>query len=122
MGAATDAFFDELADRKHEPLLHGVQGTLRFDLTGADGPTHRSVRIDDGDVIVSHRRSKADCVIGADADLFERLILGKVNAVAAALRDEVDVEGDVALVLAFQRLFPGPPGSREPAVEAGGRS
>jgi hypothetical protein len=31
---ATEGFFDALAKRGHEPLLHSASGTVRFDLVG----------------------------------------------------------------------------------------
>jgi putative sterol carrier protein len=37
------------------------------------------------------------------------MVEGKVNAMAAVLRGEVSLEGDLGLVISFQRLFPGPP-------------
>jgi hypothetical protein len=39
-------------------------------------------------------------------------VTGRMNAMAATLRGVLDPEGDLGLVLLFQRLFPGPPGSR----------
>ncbi len=108
MRTTTQGFFAGLAARGHEPLLRGVSGTLRFDLSRRDGVEHWFVKVDEGVVSVSHRRSKADCVVGADEALFDRMVSGEVNAVAAALRGDVTVEGQPGLVLAFQRLFPGP--------------
>jgi putative sterol carrier protein len=51
--------------------------------------------------------------------LFEAIARGDANAFAAALRGEIEIEGDAALLLAFQRLFPGP---REPAAAGAPRS
>jgi putative sterol carrier protein len=109
MTEATRGFFRDLAARKHEPLLGSVAGTLRFDLGTQGGVEHWFVRVARGDVTVSRRRSRADCVLGMDEALFDRMVTGEVNAVAAALRGRVAIEGEPALVLAFQRLFPGPP-------------
>jgi hypothetical protein len=55
------------------------------------------------------------------APLFERVARGEANALAAALRGEIDVEGEPGLLMAFERLFPGPggvtqsPPGRDPA-------
>jgi putative sterol carrier protein len=108
LGDATEEFFKILAARGHEPLLHGVTGTMRIDLSGPGGGRHWHVAIDRGDVSISHRRAKADTELRADEGLFDRMVSGEVNGFAAALRGEVVVEGEPALALAFQRLFPGP--------------
>ena len=58
-----------------------------------------------------HRRvaqeRRADAVVSADKALFDGSRRGETNAMAAMLREEVDVEGDVRLLVAFQRLLPG---------------
>jgi hypothetical protein len=113
MADVTAGFFEGLAARGHEPLLHSVTGTVRFDLAGRDGVEHWHVRVTRGEVAVSHRRSTAACVVSADRRLFERMVTGEVNALAAALRGDMVIEGQPALALAFQRLFPGPPSSAE---------
>ena len=61
---------------------------------------------------ISRRNVRADCVVSADKALFDDIVTGKTHAVAAALRDELNLEGDVRLVVALQRLFPGPARSR----------
>jgi putative sterol carrier protein len=91
-------------------LLSGrVVGTDKIDHFIREGLEHWFVRVTRGDVAVSHRRAKADCVVTMDGSLFERIVTGEANAVAAVLRGEVAVEGQPGIVLAFQRLFPGPP-------------
>lgn len=104
----TREFFDGLAARRSEPLLHGVTGTIRFDLTSDEADEHWLVRVREGDVKVSRRKAKADCVAAAERGLFDRLVTGEVNAVAAVLRGELRIDGQAALLLAFQRLLPGP--------------
>lgn len=108
---ATREFFERLAARRSEPLLQAVTGTIRFDLTADEGVEHWLVHIQEGEVKVSRRKVKADCVVTGDRDLFDRLVTGEVNAVAAVLRNELRIEGQAALLLAFQRLLPGPPDS-----------
>ena len=55
----------------------------------------------------------------ADKELFDRLASGTANAMAAALRGVVDAEGDLQLIVQFQRLFPGPPPGGDDRDEAG---
>jgi putative sterol carrier protein len=122
MTAATTQFFDELARRGHEPVLGRVSGTLRVDLEHGTGIDHWLVAIDRGDLGVSRKNVKADCVLRTDADLFDDIAAGRVNAIAAVLRGAVILQGDLELAVLFQRLFPGPPGSRDPRrVAEGGR-
>jgi putative sterol carrier protein len=110
MTDATTEFFEALAARGHEPALARVTGTLRFDLRDGGARAERwLITISKGDVAVSHRNAKADCVIRVDRTLFDRIAGGETNAMAAFLRGAIDVEGDRGLLLAFQRAFPGPP-------------
>lgn len=113
MAETTRAFFEELAARGHEPLLEGVTGTLRVDLSKRDGADRWFVRVTKGDVAVSRGKTAAESVVTAKEALFDRIVRGEANAVASFLRGEVQVEGDPSLILALQRLFPGPPPTHE---------
>jgi putative sterol carrier protein len=109
---ATAAFFESLATRGHEPLLARTSGTLRFELRNGRRTEVWYVAIKKGDIAVSHENTEADTVIRADKALFDGLATGRVNAMAATLRGVLKAEGNLGLVMSFQRLFPGPPGSR----------
>jgi putative sterol carrier protein len=62
---------------------------------------------------VSHQDAEADAVVWTAKALFGGMIAGTVNAMAATLRGALVPQGNLALVVSFQRLFPGPAGSRE---------
>ena len=111
MTAVGADFFDQLARRGHEPLLQRASGTLRFDLEHGAETDHWLVAIDRGDLAVSRKKVRADCVVRTDRDLFESIAGGRVNVVAAYLRGVVAIEGDLELAVLFQRVFPGPPRS-----------
>jgi len=115
----TAAFFEALGTLGHQPLLEKATGTIRFDLAEGKKIERWLVTINKGDVAVSHRNAKADCVIRCDKALFHRLASGEVNAMAALLRGSMGVEGDVGLVVLLQRLLPGPPSSRDGRHTAG---
>ena len=112
MADATAEFFDALVARGHEPLLEKATGTVRFDLKQGKKTDRWLVAIVKGDLAVSHQNLRADCVASADKALFDDIVSGKKNALAAMLRGAMNIEGDTQPLVLFQRLFPGPPRSR----------
>lgn len=110
----TADFFADLERREREPLLRAATGTLRFDLADGESVEHWSVAIDKGAMSVSQTAAKADCVVSADRSTFDRIAGGEANAMVALVRGLVGVEGEIQLLLLFQRLFPGPPAAGEP--------
>jgi predicted lipid carrier protein YhbT len=100
--ARIQASFEELAARRTEPLLHRVTGTWEFDVEGAG---RWWVTVTRGSITVSVEPRQADCVATCDEETFTRIIDGKQNLVAAALRGAVKVTGDIALGVSFQRLL-----------------
>ena len=105
MADATAEFFEQLAEREHEPLLEKVTGTLRFDLKDNGRTARWRVAIKKGDVAVSRANEAADCVFRSDRSTFEKIVAGKANPFASMLRGTVDVEGDTELAVLFQRIF-----------------
>jgi putative sterol carrier protein len=105
-------FFEELGRRGHEPLLAKVTGRVRFDLVDGGRTDRWLVAVDKGDITVRHEGGQADCAIRAERALFERLCRGEENAMAAVLRGALVCTGDVELLYAIQRIFPGPPRER----------
>jgi putative sterol carrier protein len=119
---ATADFFDGLGRRGHEPLLEKTTGTVRVDLVNGKQTERWLIAVDKGDVTVSHKNVGADCTIRVKRALFEGMAGGTVNATAAVLRGELAIEGNWELMVLFQRLFPGPPGSRkQPSADGNGR-
>jgi predicted lipid carrier protein YhbT len=104
----TAEFFDAVGRRGHEPLLEHANGTLRVDLRDGRRTERWFVTVQKGDLTVSRRNTRADCIVSAERALFDRIVSGEANAFAALLREEMHVEGDVKLLVAFQRLLPGP--------------
>jgi putative sterol carrier protein len=104
---ATAEFFADLASRGHEPALRKTTGTIRFDLTG-ERTTRWLVSIAKGDVAVSRKSGRADCVVRVDRELFQNIASGQANMLTGVLRGAIAIEGDPALLLSFQHLFPGP--------------
>ena len=109
----TSEFFGQLAERGHEPVLEKLTGTLRFDLVDGNRVTRWYVAVQRGDVAVSRKSGPADATIRAEKELFDGVVAGKVNPLAAILRGTIAVQGDSELLALFQRLFPAPPRSSE---------
>jgi putative sterol carrier protein len=120
----TGDFLRELARRGREPMLGKAKGTVRLEVL-EDGKTTRwLVEIDAGEIRVSRKQGRADCVVRGDKALLDAISRGEVNAWAAMLRGALGVEGDPQVLILFQRLLPGPPssrGRRPSAAGTGGR-
>jgi putative sterol carrier protein len=119
MSSATDQFFQQLGRRGHEPLLVKANGTLRFDLKDDRKTSHWLVEMRKGDIKVSRENRDADGVVVATRAILDEIVTGNVNALAALLRGVLVYQGDPALLVWFQRLFPGPPDARERGRAAG---
>jgi putative sterol carrier protein len=117
-------FFDGLERQDHLSLTGMENGTFRFDVVDGKRSTSRFITMKKGDLSVSGRGAAADCRVRAPRQLAEGIVSGEVNAFAAVLRGELEVEGDPKLMVVFQRLLPGPPASRgrRPAEPVRGRS
>ncbi|GAB3814379.1 SCP2 sterol-binding domain-containing protein [Micromonospora zhanjiangensis] len=112
MEDAAARFFERLDRLRGEPLLRKVRGTVRIDVRQGPSTEHWMVRFDRGDVTVSRDDGPADSVVTTDPELFEQIVGGEENGIAAMLRGAMQVAGDLRLVLTLERLFPGPPDSR----------
>ena len=109
----TTTFFEELGSRGYEPVLAHIDGTVRFDVDGGDRTEHWFVTIHKGEIAVSRKRGRADAVIDLEKSLSDEILSGKTNAIARLLRGQIHIEGDLALIMQLQRVFPRLAGSRE---------
>ena len=109
---AVEAFFAEISTRGSVPLLRDVKGTIRFDVSSATGIKPWVITLHKGEVTVSNRNMKADAVVAIDRTLFNEIAEGRKNAMAAVIRGAMVISGDIGIVLAFQRFFPGKFGSK----------
>ena len=108
---AISAFFADVSTRGHIGLLSASSGAIRFDVKDGETVERWHVAIDRGEVMVSHRNAKADAVVRVDRTVLNEIAEGRMNAMAAMLRDAFVAEGDLRVIIAFQRLFPGRSGS-----------
>jgi predicted lipid carrier protein YhbT len=100
-------FFGELGRRGHEPLLEKATGTIRFDVVDGTSTERWFITLDKGDVAVSRKNVRADCVVRTDRALLDAMVRGDANGMAAYLRGELTLEGDPELLVLFQRALPG---------------
>jgi putative sterol carrier protein len=101
-------FFGELGARGQIPMLARLSGTMRIDLTDGGRTEHWYLTITKGDIEISRHDGPADAVLVSDKELFDGMVKGKVNAMAAVLRNVIRIDGDLGLLVSVQRLFPGP--------------
>jgi hypothetical protein len=113
MTSPADEFFNELGQREREPMLEKVTGTIRFDLVQGVYTEHWLLSISHGDISISRDMTEADCYLRADRQLFDRIACGEEYLMAALLRGVVAPEGNLDLPVLFERLLPGPQGSKQ---------
>jgi hypothetical protein len=111
-------FFDGLRRRGREPMLASVAATVRFDVIDGGRTDSWRLAVSHGELDVSSGAGAVDCAIAAERTLLEGVVTGTVNAMAALLRGELAVSGDPELVVAVQRLFPGPSRSLTPDLSS----
>lgn len=118
MGESTVEFFEGLALRPPNPGLLKAEGAVRFDLEDDGRLEHWVVTIAGGKARATRAgpTDKADAVVRSPADQFDRVVRGELNPKSASMRMLFTVEGDLKLFTFFHRLFPGPPGARDPRV------
>ena len=115
------AVLDELARRGNEPLLRKVSGSVRFDVVNGAHTTSWLMTIDKGELTVSREAgAAADCSVRGERAVLEEVVAGRANAIAAVLRGALACHGNLDLLFAIERLFPGPPRGWDPT--AGTRS
>jgi putative sterol carrier protein len=103
MSDTTQAFFERLAQRGNEPLLHSISGTIRFDIEDAGS---WFIAVKNGSVSVSRDTAGADCVIACSREDFDRMVVGKQNPTTLLLQGKMKITGNIGLAQMFQRLFP----------------
>jgi predicted lipid carrier protein YhbT len=103
MSDTTQAFFERLARRDYEPLLHSVSGTIQSDIEDAGS---WFVIVNNGALTVSRDAETADCVIACRQEDFERMVVGKQNPTTLFMQGKMQITGNISLAQKFQRLFP----------------
>jgi putative sterol carrier protein len=103
MSDTTQAFFERLAQRGYEPLLHNISGTIRWDLRDVGS---WFIVVKNGSVTVSRDTAGADCVLACSREDFERMVVGKQNPTTLFMQGKMTITGNLGQAQMFQRLFP----------------
>ncbi|HEX6555474.1 MAG TPA: SCP2 sterol-binding domain-containing protein [Ktedonobacteraceae bacterium] len=103
MTDTTQAFFERLAERGYEPLLHSISGTIRWDIEDTGS---WFVVVNNGSLTASRDTAGADCVLACSREDFDRMVLGKQNPNTLFMQGKMKITGNLGLALIFQRLFP----------------
>lgn len=109
MSDPVDDFFNGLAQRGYEPMLHHNKGSIRFDLTDGHTVDHWRVTIDSGKVTVGRDDAPADTEVTEDRAIMVDAIQGKQSVMIALALGQMWVSGNVEQLASFQRLFAQPP-------------
>ncbi|MDG4764302.1 SCP2 sterol-binding domain-containing protein [Solwaraspora sp. WMMD406] len=110
----TQEFFDRITRKESIFLLRQISGTVRFDLAHDERVDYWFVALDKGAATVTREQRDADCVLRTDRVIFEAMARGEINPMAAMLRGQIMVLGDLRLLILLERMMPGPPGARDP--------
>ncbi|MCW3839055.1 SCP2 sterol-binding domain-containing protein [Micromonospora yasonensis] len=100
----------------HPDLPENTAGSLRLDLRDDGRTQHWYLTIDGQEVRVTRSSDDAELVVRADREVFDRLSEGRLHPAAALLRNDLTVQGNLRLLLALRRLFPGPAAAQHPRV------
>ncbi|WJK42997.1 SCP2 sterol-binding domain-containing protein [Solwaraspora sp. WMMA2056] len=115
---ATAEFFDRLGHKENAALLRQITGTVRFDLAHDEQVDYWLVTLNDGVATLSREHRDAECVLRTDGVIFEAMARGEINPMAAMLRGQILVLGDLRLLILIERMMPGPPGAHDPRAYA----
>jgi putative sterol carrier protein len=113
-------FMQGLAARGHAPSLARTTGTVRFEVVDGNRTRRWVVTSEQGEITVSRTGARADAVVRVPRPLCEQLVQGKANPTAAFLRGALVIEGNLALLVLVQRLFPAPAAGRRTGRAEGG--
>lgn len=115
---ATAEFFDRFSHKENAGLLRQITGTIRFDLAHDEQVDYWFVSLDKGEARLTREQRDAECVLRTDGVIFEAMVRGEINSMAAMLRGQILVLGDFRLLILIERMMPGPPGAHDPRAYA----
>ncbi|GAB3180060.1 SCP-2 sterol transfer family protein [Micromonospora palomenae] len=114
MATSGAEFLQRLTSRRRPQLPETLSGTIRLDLHDGGSTEHWYLTVHDQSLDVTRSPDDADLVVRADREVFDRLVDGRTEVVQSLMRNELTVQGEVRLLLALRRIFPGPVDARHP--------
>ncbi|MEV0724889.1 SCP2 sterol-binding domain-containing protein [Micromonospora purpureochromogenes] len=114
MATSGAEFLERLTSRRRPQLPETLSGTIRLDLHDGGSTEHWYLTVHDQCVDVTRSPDDADLVVRADREVFDRLVDGRTEVVQSLMRNELTVQGEMRLLLALRRIFPGPVDARHP--------
>ncbi|MGN9918125.1 SCP2 sterol-binding domain-containing protein [Micromonospora palomenae] len=114
MATSGTEFLERLSSRRRPQLPETLTGTIRLDLHDGGRTEHWYLTLHDQSLDVKRSPDDADLVVRADREVFDRLVNGRTEVVQSLLRNDLTVQGDMRLLLALRRIFPGPVDARHP--------
>jgi predicted lipid carrier protein YhbT len=118
MTDSTADFLGRLGQHPAPSIAMKARGTIRLDVERDAETESWFVTLHNGKAQVSRQERQPDLVIRGHRALFDRLVRGQAQLYASLLRNEVNVEGDLALLSSFERLLPGPESAHHPRAIA----
>src|SRR5437588_12727220 len=103
MTDTTQAFFERLAARGYEPLLHSISGTIRWAI---EDTGRWFVVVNNGSLTVSRDTTGADCVLACSREDFDRTVRGKQNPITLFLPAKMKTTGHLGMAPTPQRPVP----------------
>lgn len=112
--SSIEEFFQQLQGRR-KMLIDHIDVSLRIDIDMGAGRTERwRIHIRDDEVQTTSDSRDADCVIRGTKEVVERVISGETGIVAALLRNDLVISGEVRLFPLLRKLLPSPAGATDP--------
>jgi hypothetical protein len=104
----TTELFEDLAEHGEGALPARISGVLRIELVDGRKAENWTISVDKGNVaLIRGKPGESECTLRCDKALFDQLVLGQENAMAAALRGDIVLDGACwRLLVALQRLLP----------------
>lgn len=112
--SATEEFFKQLQGPQ-SMLSDRVDATMRIDVdVGGAHTQHWYLEMKRGEVRTTRDNRDADCVLRGTREVFDRITSGESGLVAALVRNDLVISGEVRLFTVLRKLVPSPPGATDP--------
>lgn len=111
VASRTTEFFERLGEWPDmgDRISKGITGAVRLDIKHEGQIERWFLLFEGGRVRVSKEERSVDLVMQGTRNLFDRLVQGQTRVAASMLRNELNVEGDMRLMMIVGRIFPDPP-------------